>query len=945
MPRWTLPLLWTTLVCLLSAGAVCQSGLSANSGINGADTYVAVDLTITTTATVDLPNSFYNPTTRATSNALTVAPPVQNFHLESGYDSAGGLVVNVWPTGTAVNPTTTDAEALGFMRFAGGQLTLFDQSGAPLSPVFPAGVATGWPLNLLGSNPGPSVVSHLVVPNVQNYANAIHANLTTSSSPAASYVSVPVQQGNSATWTYVPSGSNWIAQQVVLNASISNSSLTNGSASTTIQFANMNWYDNATKDAARAAKGYTATAPPAPTSGDPTGLTTQAETSSPTSVKQLGGPQNIVFMHGFSSSASTWNRMTGWLNQDFRFGTEVLPGLAWYHSLSSQGTDLVNAINSAGGSNYILVGHSQGGLISRYAAQQYQTANNKQNTVAGIVTLDTPHQGAPIAVSGSVPIIATFAGAGIWLWDSAGCSSPNDNFVCWMAAVLFFGGPVVAEAWDLSTIPSLADLTPGSPFLSQLNSFTETFQRAGVVSYTPMWFNEMRILDNAFFGWAGCDYPDAGCGERAIAQDTQIVFGEVVFFFVFSTVEEFFDPDNFDYWFSEAEVFLKILVGMEIPDVFWNAIVSGFSSSDAIVPTSSQNYPSVSAVQYPISGGDSHTGAPRSPYVHTTLDQVLKSSQFNVPTQASCAFAPTPSSYSISGNGGNSSFSLGTGAGCQWSTVSEAPWLSITSGTSGTSNGTVSFSAAVNPATVPRTGAIQAGNGSSTSNFTVYQAGFCYYSLSEGPIVAVPPSGESNTVTVTTTSDCVWSAVSNASWLTITAGPSGTGSGSFTYTAAPNSGSSDLSGTITVMSQTLTVVEGSPVGSPGTGTVTINGSPQSITFNPCQNNVYPAPNYCPQTIYEGGNVAVAVGSQTYTTGYGQGTTAAQIASALASQMNHALSTISATVSGTTISIRSTLNGAATNYPLSTSYQYDTTDFSYPAFTGAASGTQLTGGAD
>jgi hypothetical protein len=70
-----------------------------------------------------------------------------------------------------------------------------------------------------------------------------------------------------------------------------------------------------------------------------------------------------------------------------------------------------------------------------------------------------------------------------------------------------------------------------------------------------------------------------------------------------------------------------------------------------------------------------------------------------------------------------------------------------------------------------------------------------------------------------------------------------------------------------------------------------------------------------------------------------------LASALAGLMNYPLSPISATVSGTVISIRSTLNGAATNYSLSTSYNYDTTDFSSPAFTAAASGTQLTGGTD
>ena len=83
-----------------------------------------------------------------------------------------------------------------------------------------------------------------------------------------------------------------------------------------------------------------------------------------------------------------------------------------------------------------------------------------------------------------------------------------------------------------------------------------------------------------------------------------------------------------------------------------------------------------------------------------------------------------------------------------------------------------------------------------------------------------------------------------------------------------------------------------------------------------------------------------------------------VATALANEMNFPLSSISAIVtpaSGTMISIQSTIKGAATNYPLSTSSTFNpscTTDlhgatncFTTPAFTGMASGTQLSGGTD
>ncbi len=71
-------------------------------------------------------------------------------------------------------------------------------------------------------------------------------------------------------------------------------------------------------------------------------------------------------------------------------GTEIIPSLSSNSALdSSQGTALINEIKSVGGSNYILLGHSQGGLVSRVAAQYFQ--NNPPNLTEGVVTVDTPH--------------------------------------------------------------------------------------------------------------------------------------------------------------------------------------------------------------------------------------------------------------------------------------------------------------------------------------------------------------------------------------------------------------------------------------------------------------------------------------------------------------------------------------------------------------------------
>jgi len=62
-------------------------------------------------------------------------------------------------------------------------------------------------------------------------------------------------------------------------------------------------------------------------------------------------------------------------------------------------------------------------------------------------------------------------------------------------------------------------------------------------------------------------------------------------------------------------------------------------------------------------------------------------------------------------------------------------------------------------------------------------------------------------VSVATQAGCTWSVSNSASWITITAGSSGTGSGNVSYTVASNSGSSARSAGLTIAGQTITVYE------------------------------------------------------------------------------------------------------------------------------------------
>jgi hypothetical protein len=137
------------------------------------------------------------------------------------------------------------------------------------------------------------------------------------------------------------------------------------------------------------------------------------------------------------------------------------------------------------------------------------------------------------------------------------------------------------------------------------------------------------------------------------------------------------------------------------------------------------------------------------------------------------------------------------------------------------------------------------------------------------------------------------------------------------------------------MGQILTVVVGSSVGTPGTGTLTVAGHPEA--YEPC---------YHCALIWESGSVYATISGVTFSASYsGTTPTSASVATALASSINAASSPVSATVSGSVITIKSKDNGAVTNYSLSTSYSYSAGDFTSPAFTAAPSGSSLTGGTD
>jgi hypothetical protein len=150
----------------------------------------------------------------------------------------------------------------------------------------------------------------------------------------------------------------------------------------------------------------------------------------------------------------------------------------------------------------------------------------------------------------------------------------------------------------------------------------------------------------------------------------------------------------------------------------------------------------------------------------------------------SCSYALSASKATVPADGGSGSVSLTAKAGCTWSASSSASWLTIESGGAGSGSGTITYVAAVNVTSSQRSGTISAGG----RTLTVVQPGVsCTFALAPTSLI-MASSESSGSLTMSAPLGCTWAASSNAPWLTITGGASGSGGAAITFSATANTG-------------------------------------------------------------------------------------------------------------------------------------------------------------
>jgi hypothetical protein len=245
---------------------------------------------------------------------------------------------------------------------------------------------------------------------------------------------------------------------------------------------------------------------------------------------------------------------------------------------------------------------------------------------------------------------------------------------------------------------------------------------------------------------------------------------------------------------------------------------------------------------------------------------------------APCEIAIDRPGDRFAAGGGTSQIGVAALVGCSWTAVSQAGWIRVLSGGAGDGPGSVVIEVGTNlgdartggvviggrlytvvqdppPASPPGGPSPPAGPGapgpppptpespaptppgpappSPTPPVPTPPAPVtgCTFAVSP-PNQTVPASGGAGLVSVVTTSGCAWSAVTTADWIVVAGPGAGEGSGTVTFSAAPNTGSGARMAALIIGGQAATITQAAPAAQPPAPEPPVPPSPPPPTPDP-----------------------------------------------------------------------------------------------------------------
>lgn len=196
-----------------------------------------------------------------------------------------------------------------------------------------------------------------------------------------------------------------------------------------------------------------------------------------------------VFIHGFSGDGGDWAGTAGRLRERLSIDPRW-PSLRWSSSFEDQARDLQRMADIGSlSASAVAIGHSNGGLVAR----QWSTLR----PVNGIVTIGTPHGGAPLlqhlvdwAIFNDITrwaldgVMRAFSVPSDWWWVPGALKA----YLKWTNGFSVLAVSEVVTMLGVQTaVPVTVEMLPGSSFLGTLNGSGNltreaTMPRVGVAS-------------------------------------------------------------------------------------------------------------------------------------------------------------------------------------------------------------------------------------------------------------------------------------------------------------------------------------------------------------------------------------------------------------------------------------------------------------------------------
>jgi len=168
------------------------------------------------------------------------------------------------------------------------------------------------------------------------------------------------------------------------------------------------------------------------------------------------------------------------------------------------------------------------------------------------------------------------------------------------------------------------------------------------------------------------------------------------------------------------------------------------------------------------------------------------------PTPPTCTYAVSPAQTSISSDAQDVTVTMNASALCAWTVTSDVGWITIADAGPGSGNGAFRIAVAANQGSA-RAGTVHA----ASETFTVQQAAPCTYSIKPTSYNA-DRGPETITINVTAGTGCTWSTKTDATWVTVDAGSTGSGNGIVRLVVQANS-AAERSTVVTIAGERFTL--------------------------------------------------------------------------------------------------------------------------------------------